>query len=276
MAADYTVAPDLQHLGYTGGIFLGRGGEGCVYRFKYCGRQDRGCVRPGQLVAIKITPGPKIRPNEVLVQSRIDHSGIVKVLDVARCAHRHLVQCHLDFAVLDQMQRSKWPSRPGTPQPLRATTAASHMHRNDSNALERFVFGDRWLWRALPLRGRECALCTAQPPKTPARGNLRVCFLATSAGCLAEMRGRGTQAALHHHSQSAAHSSTHQRHLSDTASCLHSRQHNRHCHQNCPRPRATLCSRSLAHAHVLIPCSATRSQSVATGAMSGARPIATC
>lgn len=86
MAEDYRIPPDLQELGYTGGTYLGRGGEGCVYMFKYNGSAARGFIAPGQRVAVKITPGGKIRPNEVLVQSRIDHSGIVKVLDVSRCA----------------------------------------------------------------------------------------------------------------------------------------------------------------------------------------------
>ena len=56
-----------------------------MYKAKYLGPQPRGALQPNQDVAIKITQCDKVRPNEVLLQARIQHINVIRLYDVFRC-----------------------------------------------------------------------------------------------------------------------------------------------------------------------------------------------
>lgn len=59
--------------------------QGAVFKAKYLGPQPKGALLPDQNVAIKITPCDKVRPNEVLLQARIQHINVIRLYDVFRC-----------------------------------------------------------------------------------------------------------------------------------------------------------------------------------------------
>lgn len=60
-----------------------------MYRYTFLGMENRGLLRAGDMVAIKITPAHNVRPGEALVQTRVDHPNIVKVVDIGKCVFDH-------------------------------------------------------------------------------------------------------------------------------------------------------------------------------------------
>ena len=80
-----TQLPRLTEHGYDVVGYLGKGSEGAVFKAKYLGPQAKGALQPGQHVAIKVTPCEKVRPNEVLLQARIQHINVIRLHDVFRC-----------------------------------------------------------------------------------------------------------------------------------------------------------------------------------------------
>jgi serine/threonine protein kinase len=77
--------PRLTEHGYDVISYLGKGSEGAVFKARYLGREAKGDLQPNQDVAIKITPCDKVRPNEVLLQARIQHINVIRLYDVFRC-----------------------------------------------------------------------------------------------------------------------------------------------------------------------------------------------
>ena len=80
-----TQLPRLSEHGYDVIGYLGKGSEGAVFKARYLGKQPKGALQPEQHVAIKITPCDKVRPNEVLLQARIQHINVIRLYDVFRC-----------------------------------------------------------------------------------------------------------------------------------------------------------------------------------------------
>lgn len=76
--------PDLSDHGYRVVTPLGQGAEGVVYKAVYIGNVKKGVMEPNQAVAIKFTPAEKVRPNEVLLQARIQHINVIRLYDVFR------------------------------------------------------------------------------------------------------------------------------------------------------------------------------------------------
>eukprot|EP00892_Ulva_mutabilis_P011680 jgi/Ulvmu1/8885/UM049_0067.1 len=76
--------PDLTEHGYRVITPLGQGAEGVVYKAVYTGKTKKGVMEPNQAVAIKFTPAEKVRPNEVLLQARIQHINVIRLYDVFR------------------------------------------------------------------------------------------------------------------------------------------------------------------------------------------------
>lgn len=64
-------------------------------RARYCLPVERGLIAPNQMVAIKLTKAVQLRPNEVLVQARVQHRSIVQVFDVFRCVIASSVFFHI-------------------------------------------------------------------------------------------------------------------------------------------------------------------------------------
>lgn len=77
--------PDLTEHGYRIITPLGQGAEGVVYKAVYTGKAKKGAMEPQQAVAIKFTPAEKVRPDEVLLQARIQHINVIRLYDVFRC-----------------------------------------------------------------------------------------------------------------------------------------------------------------------------------------------
>lgn len=82
--------PDLTEHGYRVITPLGQGAEGVVYKALYIGLAKKGTMEPHQAVAIKFTPAAKVRPNEVLLQARIQHINVIRLYDVFRCSAQGL------------------------------------------------------------------------------------------------------------------------------------------------------------------------------------------
>lgn len=78
--------PDLTEHGYRVITPLGQGAEGVVYKAVFIGKAKKGAMEPNQAVAIKFTPAPKVRPNEVLLQARVQHINVIRLYDVFRCS----------------------------------------------------------------------------------------------------------------------------------------------------------------------------------------------
>lgn len=61
-----------------------------MYKALYIGKAKKGTMEPNQAVAIKFTPAEKVRPNEVLLQARIQHINVIRLYDVFRCSTQGL------------------------------------------------------------------------------------------------------------------------------------------------------------------------------------------
>lgn len=86
--------PDLTEHGYRVITPLGQGAEGVVY--KAIALRSKGSMEQDQAVAIKFTPAAKVRPNEVLLQARIQHINVIRLYDVFRCVLHTLVRIASD------------------------------------------------------------------------------------------------------------------------------------------------------------------------------------
>ena len=76
----------LRQHGYETNEFIGRGFTGRVYKGQYVGTEPRGDLQPGHFVALKFVKREGLYPQEILLQSQMQHMNIVRVFDVLPCA----------------------------------------------------------------------------------------------------------------------------------------------------------------------------------------------